>query len=247
MYWFLLRPKWIGFHLLVIFGVVLMIWLGFWQLDRLDQRKAFNEAVVERSDEPPVSLTDLLSEPDFDPATAEWRRVTVEGTWLPGQVIVFNRTQNGQPGDNIVTPLLLDGHDGQDSLTVLINRGFVPVGVDDPGPPEIGVEVLARVRPSQERQRGGLTDATDGPVTEIRRVDIPQLALQMDGNVAPVYLDLIASIPEAGPSAPIPVPAPTVDDGPHLSYAMQWFIFALAVMVGWTLAVRRSSATRRAS
>jgi cytochrome oxidase assembly protein ShyY1 len=247
MYWFLLRPKWIGFHLLVIFGIVLMIWLGFWQLDRLDQRKAFNDAVAERSEEPPVPIEVLLSEPDFDPATSEWRRVTAKGTWLPDQVIVFNRTQNGRPGDNIVTPLLLDEQDGNESLTVLVNRGFVPVGVDAPDPPEIGVEVLGRVRPSQERQRGGLTDSTDGPVTEIRRVDIPQLARQVDGDVAPVYLDLIATQPEAGPGAPVPVPAPEIDSGPHLSYAVQWFIFSLAVAVGWVLAVRRSIATHRAS
>jgi len=247
MYWFLLRPKWIGFHLLVIFGVVLMIWLGFWQLDRLDQRKVFNDAVVERSEDPPVPIIDLLSEPDFDSTTAEWRRVTAKGTWLPDQVIVFNRTQNGQPGDNIVTPLLLDGQAGEDSLTVLVNRGFVPVGVDAPDPPQTAVEVLGRVRQSQERQRGGLTDATDGPVTEIRRVDIPQLAQQIDGEVAPFYIDLVASRPEAGPNAPVPVPAPTIDNGPHLSYAVQWFIFAFAVVVGWTLAVRRSIATHRAS
>ena len=224
-----------------------MIWLGLWQLDRLDQRKEFNDDVVERSEDPPVPIIDLMSEPDFDPATTEWRRVTARGTWLPGQVIVFNRTQNGQPGDNIVTPLLLDGQHGQDSLTVLVNRGFVPAGVDAPDPPATSVEVLGRVRQSQERQRGGLTDATDGPLTEIRRVDIPQLAQQIDGEVAPVYIDLVASRPEAGPNAPVPVPAPTIDNGPHLSYAVQWFIFALAVVVGWTLAVRRSIATRRAS
>ena len=247
MYWFLLRPKWIGFHLLVIFGVVLMIWLGFWQLDRLDQRKTFNDDVVERSEDPPIPIIDLLSEPDFDPETTEWRRVTANGTWLPDQVIVFNRTQNRQPGDNIVTPLLLDGQAGEDSLTVLVNRGFLPVGVDTPDPPQTGVEVLGRVRQSQERQRGGLTDATDGPVTEIRRVDIPQLAQQIDGEVAPFYIDLVASRPEAGPNAPVPVPAPTIDNGPHLSYAVQWFIFAFAVVVGWTLAVRRSIATHRAS
>lgn len=246
MYWFLLRPKWIGFHLLVIFGVVLMMWLGFWQLDRLDQRKAFNDAVVERSEEPPEPITDLLSEPDFDPETYEWRQATAKGTWLPDQVIVFNRTQNGQPGDNVVTPLLLDDQPDGEPLIVLVNRGFVPVGVETPDPPQVGVEILGRVRPSQERQLGGLTDAAGGPVTEVRRIDIAQLAQQVEGEVAPVYLDLIASIPETGSLDPFPVPPPEIDDGPHLSYAGQWFIFALAVVVGWVLAVRRSIATHRA-
>jgi len=224
-----------------------MTFFGIWQLDRLDQRKAFNDSVVDRSDEAPIPITDLLAEPSFDPATTEWRQVTAAGTWLPDQVIVFNRTQNGRPGDNIITPLLLDGQNGDEPLTVLVNRGFVPVGTDVPDPPELGVEVLGRVRPSQVRQRGGVTDATDGPVTEIRRVNIDKLAQQIDGEVAPVYLDLIASIPEGGPTAPAPIPAPPIDNGPHLSYAGQWFIFAFAVAVGWVLAVRRSIQNRRAA
>ena len=42
MYRFLLRPKWIGFHLLVVAAIVTMVNLGFWQLRRLDERQAFN-------------------------------------------------------------------------------------------------------------------------------------------------------------------------------------------------------------
>ena len=44
---------------------------------------------------------------------------------------------------------------------------------------------------------------------------------------------------------PVPVLEPTLDEGPHLSYAMQWFIFAAAALVGWVLAIRRSIGTRR--
>jgi hypothetical protein len=40
--------------------------------------------------------------------------------------------------------------------------------------------------------------------------------------------------------------APDLSEGSHRSYAVQWFIFALAVAVGWVLAVRKSIATRRA-
>ena len=44
MYRFLFSPRWLGFHLLVIVGIVTMVSLGFWQLRRLDERKAFNAA-----------------------------------------------------------------------------------------------------------------------------------------------------------------------------------------------------------
>ncbi len=60
-----------------------------------------------------------------------------------------------------------------------------------------------------------------------------------------MYLDLIASDPPTEGDYPTPVPPPELSEGPHLSYAMQWFIFAAAVVVGWVLAVRRSIRTRR--
>jgi len=66
MYRFLLQPKWIGFHLLVIAAIVTMVNLGMWQLRRLDERQAFNATVEARYDEPPVPLDDLLTD-DTDP------------------------------------------------------------------------------------------------------------------------------------------------------------------------------------
>jgi cytochrome oxidase assembly protein ShyY1 len=236
---FLLRPKWIAFHLLVVLGIVLMVRLGFWQLDRLDERRDFNATVEERIDQPPVPLEDLLAEPDIDPAGLEWRQVTAQGSWLSEQVLWFNRSQDGLAGDNVLTALV-DG-----DTTLVVNRGFVPLGVDAPAPPAGEVEVLARVRIPQERQLGELTDDVDGTVTEIRRVDLGVLAAQLPGEVAPVYLDLVATIPAVGGGDPTPVPAPTLDEGPHQSYAVQWFIFAAAVLVGWVLAVRYSLRKRQ--
>jgi surfeit locus 1 family protein len=239
MYRFLFRPKWIAFHLLCLGAVFLMINLGLWQLRRLDERKEFNAEVVERSELPPVSIDELLAEPDFSPGEATWRRVTAQGVWLPQQVIVFNRSQNGLAGDNVLTALEQDN-----GTTVLVNRGFVPVGVDPPPVPTGDVEILGTVRDSQARRRGELTD--EGlALTETRRIDIEQLAPQFPGTVAPVYLDLIESDPPTEGDYPIPVPPPELSEGPHLSYAIQWFIFSAAVVVGWVLAVRRSINTRR--
>jgi cytochrome oxidase assembly protein ShyY1 len=92
-----------------------------------------------------------------------------------------------------------------------------------------------------------LTDTSEAgaAITEVRRIDLDQLSAQLPGEVAPVYLDLIDAIPPIGPDDPAPVPAPTLDEGPHLSYAAQWFIFAVCVLVGWVLAVRRSIRSRQ--
>lgn len=245
MYRFLLRPRWVAFHAVVLAAVVVMVNLGFWQLGRLDERQAFNATVTARIDADPVDLVELLDGESTDPSELEWRSVTVAGTWLAEeQVVVFNRSQGGRAGDNVLTPLRLD-----DGRLVVVNRGFVPLG--EPAPPPTGsgtVEVLGTVRESQVRQRGELTDAAAGEgerVTEIRRVDLPLLAEQLPGPVIPVYLDLVTSRPAVGPADPEPVPLPELDEGPHLSYAVQWFIFAACVVVGWVLAVRRSVGQRR--
>ena len=242
MYRFLVRPAWIAFHLLVIAAVVLMINLGFWQLRRLDERKDFNRAVSERSEQPPVPLADLLAEPGFDPDENEWRQVTVSGSWIPAQVLVFNRTQRGVAGDNVLTALASD-----DGSTVLVNRGFVRLGAEIPEPLSIETALLGRVRLDQSRQRGQLTDSQDGVITEVRRIEIDELAPQFTGNLAPVYIDLIESEPAVEPTDPAPLPAPELGEGNHLSYAFQWFIFAILVVVGWVLAIRRSIHTRRAA
>jgi surfeit locus 1 family protein len=236
---FLLRPKWLAFHVLVAAAIVLMVWLGFWQLNRLDERREFNDVVAARIDQPPLPLEELLPTADADPDAVEWRQVTVSGTYLDDQVVWFNRSQGGLAGDNVLTALVA----GDD--TVVVNRGFVGLGSDIPAAPDGEVEILGRIRVPTERRLGGLTDAADGPVTEVRRVDLGLLSTQLPGDVAPVYIDLIGSVPNVTAADPIPVPAPTLDEGPHLSYAVQWFIFATAVFVGWVLAVRRSLATNR--
>ncbi len=235
---FLLRPTWVAFHVLVIVSITVMITLGLWQLRRLDERTTFNATVTERIDQPPVPLEDLLAGPDAatDIGLLEWRQVTVTGQYSTDQVVWFNRSQDGLAGDNVLSALV----DGDN--TVLVNRGFVLLGDDVPAAPSGAVELLGRVRLPPDRQRGELTDASQGPLAEVRRIDLQRLDEQLPGELAPIYLDLVGSIPNVSATDPIPVPPPTLSDGPHLSYAVQWFIFAAAVFVGWVLAVRRSIA-----
>ena len=228
---------------------------GYLPLCGLEDRVTplFNQAVAERSEQPPVPLADLLAEPDFEPEEYEWRQVTVAGVWLEPQVLVFNRTQMGRAGDNVLTALRSDAGAASGESIVLVNRGFVALGDDIPDAIDVETAVLGRVRVNQSRQRGGLTDTpgSDDAITEVRRIDIDRLAPQYQNGdaveVAPVYLDLIETVPPVGASDPIPVPAPELGEGNHLSYAFQWFIFAICVVIGWALAVRRSVGTRRAA
>lgn len=233
MYRFLLKPKWIGFHLLCIFGIVLMVNLGIWQLHRLQSRKDFNAEVRARTAEPVVPVEEVVTD-GVDPDDVQWRTVTATGTYLPDeQVVVVNRSQGGFSGVNVVTPLEL-----ADGTIVLINRGFVPDATPVPVAPTGEVEVLGRLRESQQRSIGQLTEV-DGELTEVFRIDIPRLAEQLPAEVMPLYVDLLDSTPSQG-DLPDPLPDPDLSEGPHLSYMIQWWIFSTCVAVGWVLAVRRS-------
>ncbi len=138
---FLLRPKWIAFHVLVFGSIASMIWLAFWQLDRLDERRAFNELVSEQIEVAPVPFEELLAEAGDDPASIEWRQAIVSGTYLGEQVLWFNRSQDGLAGDNVLSALVTDA-----DTHVVVNRGFVPLGFDTPAPPTGDTQILARVR-----------------------------------------------------------------------------------------------------
>jgi cytochrome oxidase assembly protein ShyY1 len=249
MYRFLLRPKWLLFHFLVLAGVVVMVNLAFWQLRRLDERKDFNAHVSANIDAAPVGLADLIAidaEPG-DPALfdAEWRPVTASGEYLVDeQFVVVNRSQNGIAGLIVVTPLRL-----ADDRILLVERGFVPLSEEDAiaslPPPEGEVEVLGRLRRSQQRESVGLADPGEGDLTQVQRIDIPRLSAQLPGDPVPMYVELIASDPQEPAALPDPLHEPTLSEGSHLSYTVQWFIFSLCAVVGWVFAVRRSIATRR--
>jgi cytochrome oxidase assembly protein ShyY1 len=99
--------------------------------------------------------------------------------------------------------------------------------------------VLGRLRPSEERSAVGARDPSDGLLTEVQRLDLVRLSRQFT-DLAPVYLELVSSSPAEADGLPQPVVRPDLSEGSHLSYAVQWFIFAGAVVVGWVLAVRLS-------
>ena len=118
---FLLRPRWLAGLGLVILVAVSFSWLGLWQLDRLDQRRAYEDLVAERLAAPPSPLVDVL---EACPATTcRFRRVVAEGTFDPAhEVILYGRTQSGQTGNHVLTPLILE-----DGTAVAVDRGWVPL------------------------------------------------------------------------------------------------------------------------
>jgi len=140
----------------------------------------------------------------------------------------------------VVTPLLLD-----DGRAIAINRGFVALDQTPPPPPSGTVTVGGILRGSEQRRSGQAREA-DGELTEMFRLDLDRLATQVEPELLPVALLAQASVPTDDPMLQS-VPLPELSEGSHLSYAIQWIIFAVCVAVGWVLAVRRSIKTRARS
>ncbi len=237
MYTFLLKPKWIGFHLLCLAAIVGMINLGLWQLRRLDEKQTFNSRVTEHTNADVMPLGSSPLEGSADELS--YRRVSAGGTYLSTpQFEVVNVSQGGTTGRDVVNALQLT-----DGTLIIVNRGFVPTGSPVPAPPVGEVEVLARLKEGQAARTGQPADDGSQELTEIRRVDLAALRQQFDQPLAPMYLELLESAP-AEPSNVAPVAFPELSDGPHLSYAVQWAIFSISVAVGWVFAVRKSIRAR---
>jgi cytochrome oxidase assembly protein ShyY1 len=235
----LLRPRWIAFHVLVVALIVVLINLAFWQIDRHQQRQEFNATLVARFGEPVVELQSILGE---DPRAIEWRTVRVEGNYLDSaDVSVVNVSQDGRAGYDPVSPLIMN-----DGRIVLVNRGFLPLNAPFPPAPDGTVTVTGTVRASVQRKAGQVADPADGVLTEVQRIDLERLDKQIDGDVVDVYVELLASVPPDSPTLSR-IANPDFTTGPHLSYAVQWFIFSAFAIFGWFVVVRRRLVTSRNS
>lgn len=250
-YRFAVSPRWLLSHLFVLTCVVAFVNLGFWQLRRLDERRALNATVSSRMDASPVPLADVIS-PGADREAVEqarFREVQATGRYrVEEQVRIANRSNEGAAGWWIVTPLDLG-----DGTVVVVNRGWVPLTVGDGAPeafapPSGTVTLTGLVRRSGggPPPPPGSTRPPASPVDQLGRVDLALLAGQVRGTMYPVYLDLHAQLPPQPGELPIPVPRPTLDEGSHFSYAMQWFTFAGLTAVVYPLLLRRVARQRAA-
>jgi surfeit locus 1 family protein len=239
---FLLRPRWLLSHVLVVLLVVVMVNLGFWQLRRLDEKRDRNALVESRRDQPVVAVDDLLGPDAGDAAVddARYRRVSATGTYDDdATVVVRNRSQDGAPGGWLVTPMTV-----APGTTVGVVRGFVgfePDGdlVDAPAPDgQVTVEGLVvdpgRLDGTAPRDLAPFL-ARDGVV--------PALVLAQDSTPPePAAPTDDGRAPTIGPI--VPVPPPELSEGPHLGYAFQWFIFSAIAVVGYPIILRRVVARR---
>ena len=85
-----------------------------------------------------------------------------------------------------------------------------------------------------------VTVFVDEDSSAIYYVDVERLQPQLEYPLEPYYLELIGQQPPQAGDLPVPPPAPELSRGPHLSYALQWFAFAVIALVGYAALLRRA-------
>ncbi|MFB7945282.1 SURF1 family protein [Kitasatospora phosalacinea] len=246
MYRFLLSLRWAVIVLVAAVLVPTMIKLGFWQYHRHEARVARNDLVARNLGSTPVAF-DSLSSPGWSVPTGEvWRTVTATGSYdTAHEVVIRGRTEPGGStiGYFVVTPLVLA--DGRGS--VLVNRGWVESAADAasipdvPAPPSGEVTVTGRLRADETyaslgvRNRGGLPDRM------FKVINTAEQAKYAGATVLGGYLELASSSPAAGPSPELLAEPGHSDIGPHMAYAVQWWLFTALIPVGLVVTARREA------
>lgn len=220
--------------------MILMVNLGFWQLRRLDEKRTRNDEIQERSTQPVAPLADVVDpdEPVSVGRDLRFSAVEATGTYVPeDQFLLRSRDLEGQPGLWVYTPLDLG-----DGTVVAVDRGWIPAGVETDGSdvefptPAGSVTVLGLLeqsfpdpRPSGERQ------------VTVAHADLDWFDDQTEANAFPVAIQLQEQVPAPEGDLPVVLPPPELDEGPHLSYAVQWFLFTAVVLIGYPILITRTA------
>jgi surfeit locus 1 family protein len=229
-------------------GVILLIGLGTWQLERKAWKEALIGALDERIAAEPVPLPPRERWATLDPAKDEFRRVAFAATLAPGrEALVYGagsavRPDVSGPGYWVFTPAELAA-----GATVVVNRGFVPEGQQDANthiPPAGRLDLVGALRWPEPRSWFMPKDDTAHNLWFVRD-PFAMAQTKAWGSVAPFYVELetpTGALPRAGRLKP------TLRNE-HLQYALTWYGLAavLAVIFALWLRSRRASSARGAS
>lgn len=209
--------------------------LGVWQLHRLSERRATNATLSAARDLPPINLADAA----IEDSAVVGRRIVATGRFDgSGTMMLRNRAFRDAPGLYLITPFVIQGS----AHPAWVLRGFVnaadgvrprlPLPSFAPG--IVTIEGLALANPTTTNAGQPLGIGSD---TTWQRPDARLLAERLPGSLPA----LILLVPPDTVLGGLPtIEAPSLDDGPHLSYAVQWFAIALAILTfGWLVVKRR--------
>jgi cytochrome oxidase assembly protein ShyY1 len=255
VYRFLLSRQWVILTLVALLLIPTMVWLGFWQLHRHEQRVARNELIATSLDAPAVPMAELTEAGGAVDPDDRYRPVTATGVYDAGGEVLARQRANvdGALGYYVLTPLIQE-----DGTGVLVNRGWVPGGNDPTraprvtDPPRGEVTVTGRLMRDETSGNTGIRERSGLPRGMVMLISSEERAAALDTPMLGGYLELARTTPGGGDgpggggARPELLPEPDHSSiGVHFAYAIQWWLFTAGVPVGWVLLVRREIRDRR--
>ncbi len=234
-------PRWIASHVFVALLIAAFIAAGFWQINRLGQRQDTNARVTERLGTV-VTLDDAVASTGGLADELDFRRVQLSGEFDTNrEIFIANRSREGVAGFWMWTVFVQD-----DGNELVVNRGFIDRASilqlpNDAVATRIGAERSPLIIEGLLRL-GDLDARLSEDRTQLTRPDAEQAKelLRVDSTLpGEIYLQLEAQEPIRSSDVPIRLPLPDLGEGPHRSYAFQWFTFATIGVVGYGLTLRR--------
>ena len=230
---------------LVVVLVTAFIMLGRWQLDRLEQRRERNSAVVAHENDEVQHYSDVMNKTIEE--GDQWFTVTATGTFEPQQFQVRYRTHDNAYGTEVVGVLTTVEGDH-----LLVDRGFLARESGQPDgemPPIMTGEVT--ITGYVHRNEYGDENAQTPHGDQVRLINSDSLGEALGMELVNGYVILIESDP-ADTGGLIPLGTPELTEGSHFSYALQWFSFAAIAVGGLVVLIRadirdRKKAKRKAA
>jgi cytochrome oxidase assembly protein ShyY1 len=235
--------RWAIYVSLAVVFAIACAFLSNWQFTRNEERSAQLALVEANYDATPVPLDELIpAGGQLDPGD-QWHPVRLVGEYVADdQLLVRNRPHGGTSAFEVLVPFRLS-----DGRVLLIDRGWVAPGDDQPepeavpAPPEGQVTVIARLKPGEQLPSSGRT----APAGQVPTIHLPLVAESVSAD-AGVALEVsaygvMASEDPAPATVPQSLESPSEDPGPHLSYAIQWILFAVMgfVFIGYVIRTER--------
>lgn len=233
---FALERRWLGYLAVAVVFAIACVGLANWQLARRTEALTEINRVDVNWESTPRPLADVLPKLTTFADDDKWLPVTMSGHYLvDDQLLVRGRPLDGAAGFEVLVPFEL-----ADGTVFVVDRGWLPSGNEQDAPdvvpaaPTGQVTVVVRLKAGEPTVLG-----RSAPAGQIATIHLPDIAKRVGEPMYTGAYGLLASEDPAPATRPTAVSKPVPDEGPHLSYAFQWLVFALMGFFGLGWAIRQ--------